>query len=173
MRGISGPCRTAPLLSASWSTTTASTDTSSPSLTRKPERCAANTQKMHASFSWGAPSLVSVKSNQFKRVLQLFFWQKRLFWSPYHTERKYWSTLCSDEDNDHEERERCSRVHLDAITSDDTGNIYAFRGEIYVTTKHVTLSTLFLHFCAFPDWFSWCDDVFRANLSQVWWKLCF
>lgn len=27
------------------------------------------------------------------------------------------------------ERERCSHVHLDAITSDDVGNLYAFRGE--------------------------------------------
>lgn len=30
---------------------------------------------------------------------------------------------------EHIEREQCSRVHLDAITSDDDGNIYAFRGE--------------------------------------------
>lgn len=31
--------------------------------------------------------------------------------------------------DDHIEREQCSRVHLDAITSDDDGSIYAFRGE--------------------------------------------
>lgn len=30
---------------------------------------------------------------------------------------------------EHIEREQCSRVHLDAITSDDDGSIYAFRGE--------------------------------------------
>lgn len=34
----------------------------------------------------------------------------------------------SGEESDHVERERCSRVHLDAITSDDAGNMYAFRG---------------------------------------------
>ncbi|XP_042175946.1 hemopexin isoform X1 [Oncorhynchus tshawytscha] len=33
---------------------------------------------------------------------------------------------------DHIERERCSRVHLDAITSDDAGNIYAFRGHHFL-----------------------------------------
>lgn len=37
---------------------------------------------------------------------------------------------CVGDDSDHVERERCSRVHLDAITSDDAGNIYAFRSEI-------------------------------------------
>lgn len=37
---------------------------------------------------------------------------------------------CLGEDSDHVERERCSRVHLDAITSDDAGNFYAFRSEI-------------------------------------------
>ncbi|XP_005945068.1 hemopexin [Haplochromis burtoni] len=35
-------------------------------------------------------------------------------------------------DSDHVEREQCSRVHLDAITSDDAGNIYAFRGHHYL-----------------------------------------
>uniref|UniRef100_A0AAX7SDC5 Hemopexin n=1 Tax=Astatotilapia calliptera TaxID=8154 RepID=A0AAX7SDC5_ASTCA len=35
-------------------------------------------------------------------------------------------------DSDHVERERCSRVHLDAITSDNAGNIYAFRGHHYL-----------------------------------------
>ncbi|XP_056611775.1 hemopexin [Triplophysa dalaica] len=33
---------------------------------------------------------------------------------------------------DHIEREQCSRVHLDAITSDDHGNIYAFRGDYFL-----------------------------------------
>lgn len=37
---------------------------------------------------------------------------------------------CSGEESDHVERERCSRVHLDAITSDKDGNMYAFRGEL-------------------------------------------
>ncbi|XP_056321489.1 hemopexin [Danio aesculapii] len=34
---------------------------------------------------------------------------------------------------DHVEREQCSRVHLDAITSDDAGNIYAFRGHHFLS----------------------------------------
>ncbi|KAI7808569.1 hemopexin precursor [Triplophysa rosa] len=33
---------------------------------------------------------------------------------------------------DHIEREQCSHVHLDAITSDDDGNIYAFRGHHFL-----------------------------------------
>ncbi|XP_046894042.1 hemopexin-like isoform X2 [Hypomesus transpacificus] len=33
---------------------------------------------------------------------------------------------------DHADRERCSRAHLDAITSDDAGNVYAFRGHHYL-----------------------------------------
>ncbi|KAK2840091.1 hypothetical protein Q5P01_013831 [Channa striata] len=36
------------------------------------------------------------------------------------------------DDSDHVQRERCSRVHLDAITSDDDGNIYAFRGHYFL-----------------------------------------
>lgn len=38
----------------------------------------------------------------------------------------------SGEESDPVERERCSRVHLDAITSDNAGNNYAFRGAIWV-----------------------------------------
>lgn len=36
----------------------------------------------------------------------------------------------SGEESDPLERERCSRVHLDAVTSDNAGNKYAFRGAI-------------------------------------------
>lgn len=36
------------------------------------------------------------------------------------------------DDEDRVERERCSRVHLDAITSDDAGNMYAFRGHHFI-----------------------------------------
>ncbi|XP_028992568.1 hemopexin [Betta splendens] len=36
------------------------------------------------------------------------------------------------ERSDPVERERCSRVHLDAITSDDAGNIYAFRSHHFI-----------------------------------------
>uniref|UniRef100_A0A3B3HIX9 Hemopexin n=1 Tax=Oryzias latipes TaxID=8090 RepID=A0A3B3HIX9_ORYLA len=69
-----------------------------------------------------------------------------------------------DEDNDHEERERCSRVHLDAITSDDTGNIYAFRGHHYIrkdegndTLKADTIES------AFKELHSEVDAVFSYN----------
>lgn len=37
----------------------------------------------------------------------------------------------SGEESDPVERERCSRVRLDAITSDNAGNMYAFRGAIW------------------------------------------
>lgn len=36
------------------------------------------------------------------------------------------------EDSDDVERERCSHVHLDAITSDHDGNMFAFRGHHYI-----------------------------------------
>ncbi|XP_051997769.1 hemopexin-like, partial [Xyrauchen texanus] len=35
--------------------------------------------------------------------------------------------------DDHTEREQCSRVHLDAITSDDGGSVYAFRGHHFLS----------------------------------------
>ncbi len=54
------------------------------------------------------------------------------FVSKPHKVDKYTSTisiiLVPGDDSDHVERERCSHVHLDAITSDNAGNIYAFRG---------------------------------------------
>lgn len=37
----------------------------------------------------------------------------------------------SGEESDPVERERCSRVHLDAVASDNAGNMYAFRGAIW------------------------------------------
>lgn len=49
---------------------------------------------------------------------------------------------CVGDASDHVERERCSRVHLDAITSDNAGNIYAFRSEI---REQTTIS--------FQNWF--------------------
>lgn len=58
-RKSSSPCQTARLLSASWSTFTASTDTCSPSLTRRPAMCMANTPERHATTSCDAPSSVS------------------------------------------------------------------------------------------------------------------
>lgn len=41
----------------------------------------------------------------------------------------------SGNESDHVERERCSRVHLDAITSDNDGNMYAFRGATWLFHK--------------------------------------
>ncbi|CAL8267455.1 unnamed protein product [Lota lota] len=37
-----------------------------------------------------------------------------------------------EKDSVHTERERCSHVHLDAVTSDDANNIYAFRGHHFL-----------------------------------------
>ncbi|KAK7938791.1 hypothetical protein WMY93_002117 [Mugilogobius chulae] len=37
-----------------------------------------------------------------------------------------------DDEDDQVERERCSRVHLDAITTDHDGNMYAFRGHHFI-----------------------------------------
>uniref|UniRef100_A0A667ZDR5 Hemopexin a n=1 Tax=Myripristis murdjan TaxID=586833 RepID=A0A667ZDR5_9TELE len=43
-----------------------------------------------------------------------------------------------DSNSDHVEREQCSRVHLDAITSDNAGDIYAFRGHHYLHKDDAT-----------------------------------
>ncbi|XP_061826946.1 hemopexin [Nerophis lumbriciformis] len=40
------------------------------------------------------------------------------------------------DNSDNLDRERCSRVHLDAITSDDAGDIYAFRGNFFLNTHY-------------------------------------
>eukprot|EP00064_Thunnus_orientalis_P006344 superscaffoldBa00000657_g6361 len=52
----------------------------------------------------------------------------------YPKEARDYFMRCSkfSEDSDHVERERCSRVHLDAITTDDAGNMYAFRGHHFI-----------------------------------------
>nr|AMW64453.1 warm temperature acclimation related 65kDa protein 1 [Scomberomorus niphonius] len=52
----------------------------------------------------------------------------------YPKEARDYFMRCSkfSEDSDHVERERCSRVHLDAITSDSAGNMYAFRGHHFL-----------------------------------------
>ena len=59
MRKSSSPCQTAHLLSALWSTITASMDICSPSLTQRLARCMANTPKRHETTSWDALSSVS------------------------------------------------------------------------------------------------------------------
>ncbi|KAM6934809.1 hemopexin [Xenentodon cancila] len=52
----------------------------------------------------------------------------------YPKEARDYFMRCSQfsEGSDHVERERCSRVHLDAITSDDAGDLYAFRGHHFI-----------------------------------------
>ncbi|XP_036965639.1 hemopexin [Acanthopagrus latus] len=53
----------------------------------------------------------------------------------YPKEARDYFMRCSkfSEESDHVERERCSRVHLDAITSDNAGNMYAFRGHHFLS----------------------------------------
>nr|XP_055071709.1 hemopexin [Misgurnus anguillicaudatus] len=55
----------------------------------------------------------------------------------YPKETRGYFTKCSKFENkttaEHIEREKCSRVHLDAITSDDDGTIYAFRGNHFLS----------------------------------------
>ncbi len=55
--------------------------------------------------------------------------------------------------DDHTEREQCSRVHLDAITSDDDGSVYAFRGEFHIVVSSQT-ALLVIGFFFFRDSFS-------------------
>ncbi|XP_069573134.1 hemopexin [Brachyistius frenatus] len=52
----------------------------------------------------------------------------------YPKEARDYFMRCSkfSDDSDHMERERCSRVHLDAIASDNAGNMYAFRGHHFL-----------------------------------------
>nr|AFE88225.1 warm-temperature-acclimation-related 65-kDa protein [Oplegnathus fasciatus]AFE88227.1 warm-temperature-acclimation-related 65-kDa protein [Oplegnathus fasciatus] len=52
----------------------------------------------------------------------------------YPKEARDYFMRCSNfsAESDHVERERCSRVHLDAITSDNAGNMYAFRGHHFL-----------------------------------------
>ncbi|XP_040003491.1 hemopexin isoform X2 [Xiphias gladius] len=52
----------------------------------------------------------------------------------YPKEARDYFMRCSkfSDESDHVERERCSRVHLDAITSDSAGNIYAFRSHHFI-----------------------------------------
>ncbi|XP_029386613.1 hemopexin [Echeneis naucrates] len=52
----------------------------------------------------------------------------------YPKEARDFFMRCSkfSDDSNHVERERCSRVHLDAITTDNAGNMYAFRGHHFL-----------------------------------------
>lgn len=68
------------------------------------------------------------------------------------------------EDDDHVEREKCSRVHLDALTSDNAGNIYAFRNHHYIHkddgSDNITVETVEQ---AFKELHSDVDAVFSYD----------
>ncbi|XP_013886185.1 hemopexin [Austrofundulus limnaeus] len=73
------------------------------------------------------------------------------------------------DDSNHLDRERCSHVHLDAITSDDAGNIYAFRGHHFIredADKNITVDTIEK---AFKELHSDVDAVFsyQNNLYMI------
>uniref|UniRef100_A0A8C2GZ58 Hemopexin a n=1 Tax=Cyprinus carpio TaxID=7962 RepID=A0A8C2GZ58_CYPCA len=59
----------------------------------------------------------------------------------------------------HIEREQCSRVHLDAITSDDDGSVYAFRGHHFLSTTGDKFHSDTIK-CAFKELHSEVDAVF-------------
>uniref|UniRef100_A0A8C6LV88 Hemopexin a n=1 Tax=Nothobranchius furzeri TaxID=105023 RepID=A0A8C6LV88_NOTFU len=81
----------------------------------------------------------------------------------YPKEARGYFMKCSKFGNDHLERERCSRVHLDAITSDDAGNIYAFRGHHYIREfENDTLTSGTIE-SAFKELHSDVDAVFSYN----------
>uniref|UniRef100_A0A672H3K1 Hemopexin n=1 Tax=Salarias fasciatus TaxID=181472 RepID=A0A672H3K1_SALFA len=52
----------------------------------------------------------------------------------YPKEARDFFMRCSkfSDDSDHVERERCSRAHLDAITADNEGDMFAFRGQSFI-----------------------------------------
>uniref|UniRef100_A0A3P8RTX7 Hemopexin n=1 Tax=Amphiprion percula TaxID=161767 RepID=A0A3P8RTX7_AMPPE len=84
----------------------------------------------------------------------------------YPKEARDYFMRCSkfSNDSDHAERERCSRVHLDAVTSDNAGNIYAFRGHHFLrkdegsdTLKADTIES------AFKELHSEVDTVFSYD----------
>uniref|UniRef100_A0AAY4D923 Hemopexin n=1 Tax=Denticeps clupeoides TaxID=299321 RepID=A0AAY4D923_9TELE len=77
--------------------------------------------------------------------------------------RKYFMR-CSKygDDKDHVEREKCSRVHLDAITSDDGGNVYAFRGHHFLRVEGEKMHADTIE-SAFKELHSEVDTVFSYN----------
>ncbi|CAF95977.1 unnamed protein product [Tetraodon nigroviridis] len=80
----------------------------------------------------------------------------------YPKEARDYFMRCSNfsAESDHLDRERCSRVHLDAITSDDPGNMYAFRGHHFLredTNDTLTADTIE---SAFKELHSEVDAVF-------------
>nr|AID59463.1 Wap65-1 [Scophthalmus maximus] len=95
----------------------------------------------------------------------------------YPKEARVYFTRCSkfSEESDHVERERCSRVHLDAITSDNAGNMYAFRGHHFIskdegndTLKADTIENAFKELHSEVDAvFSYEDHLYMIKDDQV------
>lgn len=83
----------------------------------------------------------------------------------------------SGEDSNPVERERCSRVHLDAITSDNAGNTYAFRGAIWMQ-PNASSETVPILIPAFPTLpISGLQSIGRGSSSirtlLLNWNVCF
>ncbi|KAM9342289.1 hemopexin [Pholidichthys leucotaenia] len=80
----------------------------------------------------------------------------------YPKEARDFFMRCSkfSDESDHLERERCSRVHLDAITSDHAGNMYAFRGHHFLREDDNDTLTADTIENAFPELHSEVDAVF-------------
>ncbi|XP_034430334.1 hemopexin [Hippoglossus hippoglossus] len=84
----------------------------------------------------------------------------------YPKEARDYFMRCSNfsENSDHVERERCSHVHLDAITSDHGGNMYAFRDHHFLRRdegNHTLTADRTEH--AFKEIHSDVDAVFSFN----------
>ncbi|KAK5622901.1 hypothetical protein CRENBAI_022702 [Crenichthys baileyi] len=80
----------------------------------------------------------------------------------YPKEARDYFMRCSkfSDESDHLERERCSRVHLDAITSDDDGDLYAFRGHHFIRKDNNDTLTSNSIESAFKELHSEVDAVF-------------
>uniref|UniRef100_A0A3Q2QQR3 Hemopexin n=1 Tax=Fundulus heteroclitus TaxID=8078 RepID=A0A3Q2QQR3_FUNHE len=94
----------------------------------------------------------------------------------YPKEARDYFMRCSKfgDDSDHLDRERCSRVHLDAVTSDDSGNIYAFRGHHFIrkddndTLTSDTIENAFKELHSEVDAvFSYQDHLYMIKDDQV------
>ncbi|XP_060945109.1 hemopexin [Limanda limanda] len=83
----------------------------------------------------------------------------------YPKEARGYFMRCSNfsENSDHNERELCSHVHLDAITSTQSGNLYAFRGQYLI--QYESKPKLYAHHINFgyEELQSDVDAVFSFN----------
>ncbi|KAI1885206.1 hypothetical protein AGOR_G00217790 [Albula goreensis] len=76
---------------------------------------------------------------------------------------------------DHAERERCSRVHLDAVTADDGGSMYVFRGHHFLHRDNLaddwegfTIESAFKELHSEVDAaFSYKDDIYMIKDQLV------